>query len=353
MGVKFFISLKHIKELDSIRAIAALSVMFLHIIPMFQSSNKFIIYFKSIHSIFQFGVPIFFVLSGFLISRILLNGKDEKKYFTNFYIKRTLRIFPLYYLICVVVFLGIPIFNNQITQINLKGILPNIFYLQNIFIAFHIPYIGPNHFWSLAVEEHFYFIWPFLIFYFNLRRLKKIIIVILVLQPIFRFVLANKGIDVYYFTFTRLDEILYGCLLAILEKEGKILSYMHLAILGLLSSLSFILFVKFSGSSNLIIQALKYSFWGYAFFVLIGIVALNRKSSIVLKNNFLAYSGKISYGLYMYHPFVFGYILLFNPNYNPILFFFLCFIITYLIASLSYYLFELKFLKLKQFLIVN
>ena len=98
--------LKHIDVLDSIRAIAALSVMFLHIIPMFQSSNKLIINLQIFHSIFQFGVPIFFVLSGFLITRILLVEKTKKIgkiFFINFYIKRILRIFPLYYLICIII----------------------------------------------------------------------------------------------------------------------------------------------------------------------------------------------------------------------------------------------------------
>ena len=68
---------KHIIELDAVRAIAALSVMLLHFIPSLSSENSIVIYLKKYHSIFQFGVPIFFVLSGFLISRILFKSKND------------------------------------------------------------------------------------------------------------------------------------------------------------------------------------------------------------------------------------------------------------------------------------
>ena len=203
---------KYIIELDGIRAIAALCVMLLHFIPMMECTNQIVTVLQKYYSIFQFGVPIFFVLSGFLISRILINAKNDSGFFSNFYIKRSFRIFPLYYLICIISLLIIPHLFAE--PIKFSEYWPNLIYLQNFYISFYIPYYGPNHFWSLAVEEHFYLIWPLIIYYVDLKNLKKIIILIIILEPFLRILLIQRNIDVYYLTFTRLDELLYGCLLA-------------------------------------------------------------------------------------------------------------------------------------------
>ncbi len=341
---------KHIFELDSIRAIAALSVMFLHFIPSIYGSNNFIEFLKKYHSVFQFGVPIFFVLSGFLISRILFEKKSEERYFVNFYTKRALRIFPLYYVVCLLIFFVFPNLLSGLPTANLNEIWPNLFYLQNFFISFNLPYVGPNHFWSLAVEEHFYLIWPLIIYYFDKINIKIIIITVIVIQPILRILLIQKQIDIYYFTFTRLDEILYGSLLAIYEKEGRKISKKDLGIAIALVIIFAGLFVIFSGTGSLLIQGFKYSFFGYLFFCLVGLLALNNFKNVkILRSKFLVYTGKISYGLYIYHPFVFTIYCNYFPLSNPILFFVASFGITYLIASASFFYFEKPILNLKYF----
>ena len=343
---------KHIIELDAVRAIAALSVMLLHFIPSLISENNIVIYLKKYHSIFQFGVPIFFVLSGFLISRILFKSKNEDGFFKNFYIKRSLRIFPLYYLVCVLIFFVVPYFFSNATPLSINEFWPNLIYIQNFFISFHIPYQGPNHFWSLAVEEHFYLIWPLIIYYLDFKKIKYLIFVFLIFQPLLRIILINQKVDVYYLTFTRLDELLYGCLLAIYELENKKISKKELSLVLVLSLVFLALFLIFSGSSNIIIQGFKYSFFGYLFFVLVGFVALNKSDKLYfLKSKILAYTGKISYGLYMFHPFVFYYYFLYNSTKYSIVSFIACFGITYLISSLSYYLFEKPILNLKKYFV--
>jgi len=282
--------------------------MFLHFIPSLISENGIVIFLKKHHSIFQFGVPIFFVLSGFLISRILLKSKKEVGFFKNFYIKRSLRIFPLYYLVCIVIIFVLPYFFNNTTSPTINEFWPNLIYVQNIFISLHIPYQGPNHFWSLAVEEHFYLIWPIIIYYLDIKKIKYLIVAVLIIQPMLRILLIKQNVDIYYLTFTRLDELLYGCLLAIYELENKKISKKELSIAFVLSIVFVVLFSLVTGSSNIVIQGLKYSFFGYLFFVLVGFVALNKcKNLFFLKSKILSYTGKISYGLYMFHPFVFFY----------------------------------------------
>ncbi|MBS1781315.1 MAG: acyltransferase [Bacteroidetes bacterium] len=93
--------LKYIKELDSVRGLAALSIMWLHFAGTITPSGSVSSFFMKTASVFQTGVPLFFVLSGFLITRILLNSKSDTNYFSSFYMRRALRIFPLYYFVFV------------------------------------------------------------------------------------------------------------------------------------------------------------------------------------------------------------------------------------------------------------
>ena len=105
--------LKHFKELDGVRAIAALMVMFFHFFQNLDTQNVILISVKKYAIFGQTGVSLFFVLSGFLITRILLNTKHSESYFKNFYIRRALRIFPLYYLFLIIFYFLIPFFENS------------------------------------------------------------------------------------------------------------------------------------------------------------------------------------------------------------------------------------------------
>lgn len=113
------------------------------------------------------GVSFFFVLSGFLITRILIESKSGNNFFSNFYIRRSLRIFPLYYLYILVIFIYCTYLGIQDTQ----NWLYYIFYVQNYTMAWngfmYVPGQEFGHTWSLAVEEQFYLLWPLVVFFCN------------------------------------------------------------------------------------------------------------------------------------------------------------------------------------------
>ncbi len=143
------------KNLDGIRAIAALMVMFFHFFASIKINTPTLSVLLKLSIFGQTGVTLFFVLSGFLITRILISTKHNTDYFKNFYLRRTLRIFPLYYLFLLIYYYIYPlIFNTGFTPI--KDQLYFYAYIQNFAETFHWTANGPNHFWSLAVEEHFY-----------------------------------------------------------------------------------------------------------------------------------------------------------------------------------------------------
>lgn len=201
--------------LDGVRGFAILLVLFSH-------NFNFIAYSKFC----EFGVDLFFVLSGFLITEILLKTKENKNFLRTFYIRRVLRIFPIYYFTLFAFFILAPYcvelkeqysyyYNNQFFL---------WFYLQNWIPILHPPPFHNmqilGHFWSLSVEEHFYIIWPFLILI--CKKPKTLIQVCLVIISgfiLFRFatwVFLGAG-DLNYRLqfFTRMDGLCIGSLIAI------------------------------------------------------------------------------------------------------------------------------------------
>jgi peptidoglycan/LPS O-acetylase OafA/YrhL len=164
-----------------------------------------------------FGVDLFFVLSGFLITGILLDTRDGPDYFRNFYARRILRIFPLYYASLVVAFLLIPAVRGDAIWYWT--------YLTNYRFADvgwpRVPYLG--HFWSLAVEEQFYLVWPALVFFLP-RRLLPWVCVAAVGYGIYgRTQLFDLGEPNYasLATHVRLDGLGVGCLIACLSRQRR------------------------------------------------------------------------------------------------------------------------------------
>jgi peptidoglycan/LPS O-acetylase OafA/YrhL len=167
---------KYIVELDIIRAFAVLLVMLVHF------------------SVFDFGwvgVQLFFVLSGYLITKNLLLSKEKFEFFldylNSFYYKRVLRIFPLYYFYIFSFFIVLFIHAEYNTIYQLS--LPLLTYTINFYAMCidHASFKGIGHFWSLAVEEQFYLIWPFVVYFVPTRILKYFLLLLIGLIPIFRF----------------------------------------------------------------------------------------------------------------------------------------------------------------------
>ncbi|WP_157807030.1 acyltransferase family protein [Algoriphagus formosus] len=162
-------TLKYNPHLDGLRALAFILVFLYH----------------TESSIFPFGwigVDLFFVLSGFLITRILISSLDSnislKKYLKVFYTRRILRIFPLYYLTVIFFIIVFPFLSQFFqTSTNHNGLADDliwfIIYFQNFIIGFRGEYFNPgflNHFWTLSIEEHFYLFWPFILYFFRKKH---------------------------------------------------------------------------------------------------------------------------------------------------------------------------------------
>jgi peptidoglycan/LPS O-acetylase OafA/YrhL len=205
----------------------------------------------------------------------------------------------------------------------------------------------------LAVEEHFYLFWPLIIYYFDNKKVVLTILLLLVIALLTRFYLNSQSIEVFYFTFSRIDELVFGALLALMEQKNLLLSKYakRYFILFIISSIpAILLWILFNGTSNSVVQVIKFPFLAINYFALVAFVISISKQNIITKiltTRFFSYTGKISYGLYVYHPLCFLILTFKFHTGNYFITFLMAFIVTYLIASISYYGFESKFLKLK------
>ena len=349
----------HIIQLDGIRFIAVALVLIDH---LFAGVN--IIPFGPL------GVTIFFVLSGFLISRILLKSKEKyisepsgfKKYLRKFLIRRTIRIFPVYYLTLAILYIvNEPPVREKFAWLALYG--------TNIYIAVNQHWMGTvDHFWSLAVEEQVYLFFPFLIFFVPRKNLLFLLGVMGVLSVALRFYFHYTGKEwfVSYVTMPAcLDSFALGALMAWLQLYRKdifekLFSKTWPVILGLLCWILLHYWSKNSGQlynvANVVWDRLVSSV--FCFF-LIGKAVMGFKglAGSFLENRVSVYLGKISYGIYLYHNFVYNHfhsgpnhptVRLFNKIYQYIpdlrgsvpFEASLVVALTILVASVSWFLFE-------------
>lgn len=342
-------TLKYYKELDGVRGIAALMIVFFHFMKGgFFNDSEHYIWLHKISKFGQTGVTLFFVLSGFLITRILLKAKDGEGYFSTFYIRRSLRIFPLYYLFLVLTYFVIPLIINEPIE-SFKYTWTYWLYLQNFAITFNWKNIGQNHLWSLAVEEHFYLFWPVLIYYCSVKRLVQMIGVITLLSLLCRIYLIHIGHGTFYFTFTTFDCLAIGALLAV----NEIRQWFSVRLLqigaGVLFVLLVLMWVIFGSKESLVVQYFKLPITALFYLCCIGILILRETFlNKLFKSKFLTFTGKISYGLYIFHPVCFYYLYKYNLRFNLIPALVVYFAVSYLIATISFYGFENKFIKLKK-----
>ena len=322
------------------------------------------------------GLNLFFLLSGYLITnRLFFHISSETlDYFKNFYARRILRIFPLYYGCLITLFVALPLIYNKYQQY--FSSLYNIqewywFYISNWrIILYGLP--SNNlffHFWSLAVEEQFYLIWP-LIFFFVSAYHKRIltIFIILILSFFFRAFFSESPV-VYYNTLTAAEPLLLGCLVSILEKKNKLISFYRSAgVLAVLSVISLCLILLFNADphiTNHTLLGLGYLnidlIWT---FLLIIILTRPRKMVFVDKtfsSGLFVWLGIYSYGIYIFHwiilqLFINKYDILLTQNgfselYSYWLTRTLGIVITLIASFLSYHLYEQKFLSLKKYFI--
>ena len=325
---------RYYPALDGARAIAALLVLVFHAaqegLPL-----------PPVVNFGQTGVDLFFVLSGFLITSILLASRQgDWGEVRTFYVRRTLRIFPLYYL-CLVVC------NFFIFPCS----WPFWVYLQNFWTSTGWNISGPVHLWSLAVEEQFYLVWPFVVLFVPRRFLLGLLWFAILMSFGLRVLMASTHHDVYAMTFTRLDGLSAGAILATLHSRGRLQRWRPLLLSMILAGGLLIAFTgwRFRGSGDPWFVATKYSLLALTYAGVIGwlICSPQAFASRWLSARPLRHIGRISYGLYVWHPFVFSFTFRRLGEASPWTRGAAAFCLTFVAAYLSWYGYERHFLKLK------
>jgi peptidoglycan/LPS O-acetylase OafA/YrhL len=209
----------HLVPLDGLRGLAVLLVLLLHFTTdMRPPAGSVAAVVRSAFQIGWIGVDLFFVLSGFLITGILVDNKGSDRYFSTFYARRALRILPVYF---IAVFAAFHVLPRLFTGFDTGGIGTEASFWLFVANFRELPdqlsrTVG--HFWSLAIEEQFYLAWPMVVFLADRQRARRIALVTVLLSPLARYVALRAGVsgnDVYHFTPFRLDGLATGAFIAL------------------------------------------------------------------------------------------------------------------------------------------
>jgi peptidoglycan/LPS O-acetylase OafA/YrhL len=367
----------HLPALDGIRGIAILLVL-LHHLAFYGGIRPTITVDTVFYAVAQAGwcgVDLFFVLSGFLITGILYDAKPAEHYFSNFYMRRVLRIFPLYYGTLIVFFWVLPNFVllNEKFQALIQGQGWYWSYLVNWQIGFKgwPPYYAISHFWSLAIEEQFYLVWPLIVFFFSRRQLLMICVAVIAGSFVVRvgLRLADYPIAAYVLTPARMDTLAIGALLALIARGPDGLSKLSrwagpVALVTGGAITAYFVAKRSLDADTAFMQTAGYPLLA-AFFGAILVVGVTAQRQTATATFFahpaLVFFGRYSYALYVFHhpiifyvrqhgfrvsnlPAIFGSQLPGQLLYSVVVGG-----VTVILALLSWYLYESRFLKLKRF----
>jgi len=314
-------SFKYRPDIDGLRAIAVLLVIFYHA------------GFKIISGGFV-GVDVFFVISGFLITSIIAQDIKENRFnFFSFYVKRIKRILPSFYLVIfTTISLGfLLLLPNDLVALSKSFLASSLFFANMYFWKVTGGYFNTStgempllHIWSLSLEEQFYFVWPVVLLVILKSRFSKSITPLIIVSIIFTFLLSewaaiNKPNAAYYYLPTRAGELLIGALLAIILASGVKLKS------NLANCLSILGCVFIFGSAFGLSKASTFpgfnSLWpcvGAALLILSG----NSTPTFVgkiLSSKFLVFIGLISYPMYLWHWPIIAYLNYLNYELNYLL----------------------------------
>ncbi len=238
------------------------------------------------------GVDLFFVISGYLITTILVAAKDQPNYYRNFYARRGLRIWPLYYVLLFYVFVLSPHLGpwcDQHIDFSVFKWQYYVLYIQNLELA-RLGSFCLVITWSLCVEEQFYLVWPFVVRLLSPRALIVLLVAVAVAGTPFRMLLHHMTSSFgFFFTFARLDSIAVGGLVALRPGWFRYTWLSAPAAWWLLRC----------GDFDWVYLALALSFGSAVSHAVTG-------GSRFLATRSLRYLGRISYGMYIWHPLVFG-----------------------------------------------
>jgi peptidoglycan/LPS O-acetylase OafA/YrhL len=336
-------------QLDALRAFAVATVMIHHFTPGGFGYGA------------TAGVKLFFSISGFLITGILLKARqyaeasDRSKLsaLARFYTRRFLRIFPLYYLV-----VGVAYAINLGPVRNIIGSL--LTYTLNIHMARQGWYEADfAHFWSLSVEEQFYICWPWLVLFLPCRWILPAILGVVSIGPLYRwsYVLSHyenmTGLSTYISTPTSLDHLGVGALLALAvhRLKGQTVRNLSFVVFPVSFLLALFLLIRVKGDAQMIFfdTALALSFCCLIFWVSSG---SRGPIGRFLEWTPISYMGKVSYGLYVYHPFMptlAAWLLLRSGFQSKLVTAMVAVVLTFIVTSVSWHFFEKPINDLKRY----
>lgn len=360
------------------------------------------------------GVDLFFVLSGFLITGLLLDSRDAYNYFSGFYARRVLRIFPLYYLVLT----GIVALSSFLTRTNAQhardlALLVPLPEDRWLFFSYLTNWIGlwktqwvtgtesiVAHFWSLAVEEQFYFVWPFIVWLVRPRAIPWIAAIVASLSAIIRLawvvhtgvqIVPPQSIEIQLATICRLDGLFIGALCACFFRDKDLMTRIHPWLKWIAASALGLCFAVFSGMlffplrAGLFIygthRAVPHSLQdaarlfalcggftvlaaGFGALVLLAVYTETNNTLMqkILRSRLLAPIGIYSYGIYVFHVPIMGLVAVYaSPRIfggvsspEETLFTGCAYVavlagVTFIIAALSHEFFEKPILRLKRY----
>ena len=299
----------HVTELDGLRGIAILAVVLYHCEARLT--------YPALHKIVEWGwagVNLFFVLSGFLITGIILDSRNDPHFFRNFYARRSLRIWPVYVLLLLLVFVLVPLtFDGFWAAAYTTRHAPwpyLILFVQNLFVLTMPGTVGPT--WSLAIEEQFYILWAPLARFVRNRQLMIALVLVIIASPLLR--VANRGSLTPTHTLIHLDGLAFGSLIAVALRTliCTAATFRKIALIAMALSVPVLAYLLYVGS------AFSDSFLALLFAGML-LLALTTSGSQTFYNRALnaqplRFYGRISYGLYMIHILTFTLIGAFDER---------------------------------------
>jgi peptidoglycan/LPS O-acetylase OafA/YrhL len=367
----------NIRALDGIRGLAIILVLFHHFEPLIPATNGAVNAAKAVLSFGWAGVDLFFALSGFLITGILLDTRETNNYFSSFYARRVLRIFPLYYSVLTVVLVATAFVHPRPPNVPVVADQKLYYlYLTNWLALWRGPWRSNilGHFWSLAVEEQFYLVWPLCVWLMLRRNVAKLAVgasVVALLVRIFWVAHTGPGQAIVMATVTRMDSLLCGALAAILFRDDHALNVLR-KWLPWVGSLALLLFAVAAGTLRVVhgnggelffVETIGFSLLAVGFSSLIVYAAASdgaaKLMQVFLRSRVLTDFGKYSYGIYVYHVPILG-VFVFAIHKGSLKTFVgdfwfgaLCvvtlFAVSFYVAKISYECFERRFLALKRY----